>query len=160
MPSQNLLTAQKFISYFATLDESILEPLLAENYYHEFGPRSLNFPGPFERAGFLAHTRGLKDIMTGFPVSAKWYIESADKRQVIVHATSKTQFRESVKDDGLSAEEWEYGGEYVFFFTMDESGEKVAQTYEFLDSQATVRLMGLIKRAKVNLETKKNHGEA
>ncbi|KAL4734525.1 hypothetical protein BDV11DRAFT_54250 [Aspergillus similis] len=155
MPSQRLLTAQKFISYFATLENAILEPLLAESYHHQFAPAALNPPGPFDRAGFLAHLGGLKDIMSGFPVFAKEYIESQSANQVVVWATSKTQFREEVKDDGVSENEREFGGEYVFMFTMDESGEKVVRCVEFLDSLATKRLLELVARARANLEKRK-----
>ncbi|KAL4919210.1 hypothetical protein BDW62DRAFT_200090 [Aspergillus aurantiobrunneus] len=151
MPSQRILTAQRFISYFASLDKSIFEPLLAEDYYHEFVPAALHLPGPFDRAGFLAHTSGLNKLMTGFSVFAKEYTESDTGNQVVVWATSKTQFREEVKDDGIAREEWEHGGEYVFMFTMDESGEKVVKTIEFLDSAATMKLLLLVKRARENL---------
>jgi hypothetical protein len=150
MPSTRLLTAQKFIGYFATLDKAVLESLLHDSYQH--APASLNFPGLFDKAGFLAHAGGLTDIMTGFPVFAKEYIESESGNQVIVWATSKTQFREEVKDGGKSEEEWEFGGEYVFMFTMDESGEKIVRTVEFLDSVATQELLGLMQRARGNLE--------
>ncbi|OJJ07228.1 hypothetical protein ASPVEDRAFT_46577 [Aspergillus versicolor CBS 583.65] len=152
MSSKRLLTVQKFISYFATLDQTILESILADNYYHQFAPASINPPGPFDRAGFLAHTSGLNRIMTGFPVFAKEYIESDSGNQVVVWATSKTQFREEVRDDGIPREEWEYAGEYVFMFTMDESGEKVVRCIEFLDGGATPRLLELAKRARGNLE--------
>ncbi|KAL4960036.1 uncharacterized protein BDV14DRAFT_211960 [Aspergillus stella-maris] len=153
-PSQScaLTTAQKFISHFTTFNASILHPILSETYTHEFRPLSLNPPGPFGRTGFLNHVGGLSDVMTGFPVYADEYIEGNDGTTVIVRATSKTQFKEEVKDPGLSREEWEYAGEYVFFFEMDEAGEKVVRCVEFLDSMATVGLLELVKRARGNLE--------
>lgn len=155
MPSQRLLTAQQFISYFTTLDNAILEPLLTESYHHQFAPAALNPPGPFDRTGFLTHLGGLKDIMSGFPVFAKEYIESESTNQVVVWATSKAQFREEVKDDGIPENEWEFGGEYVFMLTMDESGEKIVRCVEFLDSLATKRLLELAARARGNLEKRK-----
>ncbi|KAL4862483.1 hypothetical protein BDV12DRAFT_190401 [Aspergillus spectabilis] len=151
MPSTRLLTAQKFIGYFATFDNAALESVLDESYHHQFAPASLNLPGPLDKAGFLARASGLTDIMTGFPVFAKEYIESESGNQVIVWATSKTEFREEVKDEGITREEWEFGGEYVFMFTMDESGENIVRTVEFLDSVATKKLSELIERAKKNL---------
>lgn len=152
MSSQRLLTAKTFLSYFTSLDESILEPILAENYYHEFAPVALNPPGPFGRAGFLAHTSGLKKVMSSFPIFTKEYIESESGNQVVVWATSQAHFREEVRDHGINKKEWEYSGEYIFMFTMDESGEKVVRCVEFLDSLGTQRLMGLMKRAKGNLQ--------
>jgi hypothetical protein len=155
MPSQRLVTAQKFISYFASFDNAILEPLLADHYHHQFAPATLNPPGPFDKNGFLAHLDGLRDVMCAFPVFPREYIESQDSNQVVVWATSKTQFWDEVKDDGISEDEWEFGGEYVFMFTMDESGEKVVRCVEFLDSLATKSLFELVARAKRNLEARK-----
>ncbi|KAL4812704.1 hypothetical protein BDW67DRAFT_188388 [Aspergillus spinulosporus] len=149
------IAAQKFISYFTALDNAILEPLLAEAYHHQFAPAALNPPGPFDRAGFLAHLVRLKDIMSGFPVFAKEYIESQSTNQDVVWATSKAQFRDELKDDRIPESEWEFGGEYVFMFTMDEDGEKVVRCVESLDSLATKRLLELAARARVNLEKRK-----
>lgn len=98
--------------------------------------------------------------MAGFPVFAKEYIESDSGNQVVVWATSKTEFREELKDDGIAREEWEYAGEYVFMFTMDESGEKVVKCIEFLDGAATPRLLELAKRARGNLETQPIYARA
>jgi len=69
---------------------------------------------------------------------------------VVVWATSETKFFDAVKDSGLSDEEWIYRGEYMFILSMDESQEKIKRVVEFLDSKATERLRGLIKRAKDN----------
>jgi hypothetical protein len=54
----------------------------------------------------------------------------------------------------LSEEEWLYVGEYVFFFSMDESGEKIERIVEFLDSKAAVQGRALVARARENLEKK------
>jgi hypothetical protein len=151
MPSKRLETATKYINHFATLDSSLLETLLAENHIHEFAPKSMNPPGPFDKPGFLAYSGSLHEIMTGFPVYAKEYIESENENQVTVWTTSKTEFREDVKDDGILAEEWVYEGEYVFMFWMDESGQKIIRTVEFLDSEGTNKVLRpLMKRAKEN----------
>lgn len=69
---------------------------------------------------------------------------------MVVWATSETKFFDAVKDSGLSDEEWIYRGEYMFILSMDESQEKIKRVVEFLDSKATERLRGLIKRAKDN----------
>ncbi|KAL4905046.1 hypothetical protein BDW74DRAFT_178055 [Aspergillus multicolor] len=137
MPPQNLHTAQKFIPFFTTLDNTILEPLLAPN----LPPR---------------HTTKLKTLMTEFPVSAKEYIESEGCNQVVVWASSVTEFREEAMDTDIGKEEWEFNGEYVFILTMDERGEKIVRCVEFLDSLATVRLLELVRRAKGNLERRAN----
>lgn len=147
MSSTRLETAKKYINHFATLDSVVLETLLAENHVHEFAPKSMNPPPSLDKAGFLAHSSHLQEIMTGFPVHGNEYIESEGQNQVTVWATSRAEFRDDVKDD--DKEEWAYEGEYVFMFWMDESGEKIVRTVEFLDSEGTNKVLRpLMKRAK------------
>jgi hypothetical protein len=122
----------------------------------------MNPPGPFNKAGFIAYSSTLREIMTGFPVFGKEYLESESQNQVTVWATSRTEFREDVKDDdgGLAAADWVYEGEYVFMFWMDESGEKIVRTVEFLDSEGTNKaLRPLMKRARENREKRGGHVE-
>lgn len=155
MASKRLETAKKYIGQFATLDVQALDSVLAENHAHQFAPASLNPPGPFDKRGMLEHLDRLRDVMTGFPVTAKEYIESESGNQVTVWATSQTIFREDVKDEGISPEEWVYEGEYIFLLSMDETGEKIVRTVEFLDSKGTDdKLRALMKRARENGEKK------
>jgi hypothetical protein len=158
MPSTRLETAKKYISHFATLDSKLLETLLTDDHIHEFSPKSMNPPGPFTKAGFIAHSSTLREIMTGFPVIGKEYLECESRNQVTVWATSRTEFREDVKDgDSLAAVDWVYEGEYVFMFWMDESGEKIVRTVEFLDSEGTNKVLRpLMKRARDNREKRIN----
>jgi hypothetical protein len=151
--SKRLATAQKLISYYASLDQTLLEPLLASNLYHEFRPGSIDVPRGLDKTSFLEFSNSLGSIMTGFPFTAKEYIESEASNQVVVWATSKAQFREEVKDyEGMEASDWEFEGEYVLILTMDESGERIERYVEFLDSNATVqKLLGLMGRAQENL---------
>ena len=81
----------------------------------------------------------------------KEVIESQDSNQVVVWAMSETCFRDEVKDAGIPEDEWAYKGEYMFVFTMDESGEKIERVLEFLDSKKTKdTLLGLMERARRN----------
>ena len=156
MTSPRLATAKEYIALFASLDASQLETILDDEYYHEFAPKSMAPPGPFDKRGFLEHYSHLKDIMSGFPVTGHEYLESECANAVTVHATSETVFRQELRDEGLSKEEWEYHGEYVFMLYMNGVGDKVVKVVEFLDSKATVeKLMPLNKRAKANLERTK-----
>ncbi|KAJ0416334.1 hypothetical protein BJY00DRAFT_291776 [Aspergillus carlsbadensis] len=151
MPSQRLLTAQKYIAHFENLDETLLATPLSETYTHEFAPASLNAPGPLTKTGFLAHGASLREILTGFPVTAKEYFECEASNNVIVWATGVPHFKKELMDG--EAAEWEYMGEYVFMFWMDESGERIERSVEFLDSAATKdRIYGLMARARANLE--------
>lgn len=58
-------------------------------------------------------------------------------------------------DEGLSDEEWGYLGEYIFIFTMDESGKGIVRVLEFVDGKGTERLRGLMARARRNLQMKR-----
>jgi hypothetical protein len=153
MESKRLETAKKFIAYFTTLNIQHLDDVLAETYNHQFAPSSINPPGPFDKPGMLEYSSRLRNIMSGFPVVAKEYIESDNG--VTVWATSHAIFHDHVKDDGISAQQWEYEGEYVIILTMDATGERIVRTIEFLDSKGTAdKLMPLIKRANENRERK------
>ncbi|KAI9711283.1 MAG: hypothetical protein M1820_002270 [Bogoriella megaspora] len=152
MSSKRLETAKKFIDLFTTLDGEALSLILADNYTHDFAPASLNPPAPKNKQAMLDHWVKLKEILTGFPVAIKEYVESESSNAVTVWATSQTKFREEAKDDGVAAEEWDYRGEYIFVFYMDETGGKVVRVMEFLDSKATDdKLRPLVKRARGNL---------
>ncbi|PGH05306.1 hypothetical protein GX51_03027 [Blastomyces parvus] len=157
-PSKRLETAQKFVANFTTLSPETYEAIIAENFVHQFAPASLNPPGPFDKKGILEHVGQLRAIMSSFPLTVKEYIESESSNQVTVWATSRAKFRDELKDDGISEEEWAYAGEYVFMLWMDETGEKVVKSVEFLDSQRTVKLLELMQRAAANKE-KKNASE-
>jgi len=77
---------------------------------------------------------------------------------VTVWARSAAVFREELKDEGLSQEEWRYCGEYVFMIWFEEGGKRIDRIVEFLDSKGTERFRGLVGRAKGNL--RKYRGDA
>ncbi|KAJ4297838.1 hypothetical protein N0V90_005734 [Kalmusia sp. IMI 367209] len=167
MPSPRLLTAQTCISSFATLSIPTFETVLADNYTHDYAPSSLTtalankgYPTP---TAFLEHIASIQRVMTGFPVTAKAWIEDPEQNSVWCWAKSRAEWREEVMDGNMKEseegegkggrKEWEYEGEYVFMFWMDESGEKIVKTVEMLDSWATrERLLILSGRARENLK--------
>ncbi|GAD99014.1 hypothetical protein SNOG_13971 [Paecilomyces variotii No. 5] len=150
-PNKRRETAEKFISIFGTLDTQLLDSLLAEDFVHQFAPASLGLREPLGKQVFLEHIGGIREIMVGFPVTANEYIENESGNQVTVWATSLANFREDVKDDGVSEKEWAYEGEYMFLVFMNETGEKITRVIEFLDSKATdEKLRPLIRRAREN----------
>lgn len=153
MESKRLQTAKKYISHFETLDSDILASVLAPDHTHQFAPASLALPGPFTREQFLEHSAGLRRVMTGFPVHAEEYVESESSNQVTVWATARPRFRDEVLRDEEDSKEWEYEGEYVFMFWMDETGDKIVRTVEFLDSKGTeYGLRPLLKRANEKMQ--------
>lgn len=81
-------------------------------------------------------------------------MEDEKLNRVVVWATSEAKFREEVMD-GNDEEDWVYKGEYVFIFSMDESG-KIERVVEFLDSKVAEKVMRLTGRAKENLERREN----
>ncbi|KAL2803123.1 hypothetical protein BJX63DRAFT_412960 [Aspergillus granulosus] len=156
--SKRLTTAQKYLSHFATLDQSLLASLLTETHTHEFAPASLNLPGPFTKASYMAHNVSLSEVMIGFLVTVKEYFECEASNSVVVWANGEARFHEELMDlDGeMTKEEWKFKGEYVFMIWMDESGERIERTVEYLDSAGTKeRLLELMGRARENLEKMK-----
>ncbi len=160
MASKRLETAKKYLGLFATVDLQILESLLADNYVHQFAPASLNRPGGFDKPSILEYMSRRFGLLTSFTMTAKEYVESESGNQVMVWATSQATFRDDVKDAGVPDEEWRYAGEYIFLFSMDETGEKLVRTVEFLDSKATFDFMsGIGNRALENKEKLAAKGE-
>lgn len=146
-----------YIDGFRTLSGDSFLSLLAPNAVHTFAPASLSPPAPKGPAEFATHIEGLRSILEGFPVYATEIFENQEMGQITILATSETRFRPEAKDDGLTADEWLYKGEYVFILTLDERKEKVAKIYEFLDSKKTEELRKIVARAKENV--KKANGE-
>lgn len=156
MESKRLQTAKKYINHFETLDTDTLASVLAPDHSHHFAPASLNFPGPFTREQFLEHSGALRRIMAGFPVYAREYVESEASNQVTVWATSRARFRDEVMgDEEQERKKWEFEGEYIFMFWMDETGDKIVRTVEFLDSKGSeYGLRPLLKRANEKMQAK------
>lgn len=155
MESKRLQTAKKCIGHFETLDSDTLASVLAPDHTHQFAPASLAFPGPFTRGQFLEHSAVLRQVLTGFPVRGNEYVESESSNQVTVWATARPRFKEEVLRDEKDREEWEFQGEYVFMFWMDETGDKIVRTVEFLGSKGTeYGLRPLLKRANEKVQAR------
>ena len=150
MTSPRIETAKIFLDAFADLSESRHLSVRSADCTHIYAPASLNPFPPTDNATFAAQLAGVREVMAGFPVTAKEMIDSAEANTVTVWATSEALFHEDVKDDGLSAAEWAFRGEYVFIISMDPSGRRIRRIVEFLDSKGTERMWGLIARAKEN----------
>ncbi|EXJ82326.1 hypothetical protein A1O3_06139 [Capronia epimyces CBS 606.96] len=149
--SPRLETARTFIAGFANLSADALVSTRTADCTHLFAPASLGaLTTPKDNATFAAHLAGLRDVLAGFPVTAKEMIESDIQNTVTVWATSNALFRDELKDDGLPADEWAYRGEYIFLLTMDDTGRRIRRIVEFLDSKATDRLLLLMARAREN----------
>ena len=151
MASNFRQTALTFIGGFGSLSSDTFLSVLSPTSIHEFAPSSIPLPEPKDPTTFAKHLESLKEVLAAFPVFPKEVFENEDKRQVTIWATSEAQFRDDVKDTAIPEEEWCYQGEYIFIFTMDESG-KIARILEFVDSKGTERLRALMARARSNLE--------
>lgn len=156
MTSTQQKAALTFISGFATLSIHTLLSICTPDCIRIFAPASLPPPPPLDNMGFARHISKLQEVLQAFPVTAKEIMQDQQKNQVIIWATSKAEFRQDVKDDGVSDEEWAFEGEYVFILSFDETNEKVHRIVEFLDSKATDRLRSLMKRARENKAEKRS----
>ncbi|KAI4190464.1 MAG: hypothetical protein L6R41_000769 [Letrouitia leprolyta] len=156
MTSTRIETAKIFLEGFADLSESRHLSVRSEDCMHIFAPASLDPPPPKDNATFAAHLASLREVMAGFPVTPKEIFDSANEKTVTVWATSEAKFHKELQDDGLSADEWAYRGEYIFILAMDPSGRQIHRIIEFLDSKGTERMRGLIARAKENRQRLKS----
>ena len=154
MTSKRLDTALAYIGHFASIDASVLERILADNFVQNYAPASIPNPGPFDKPGLISLTRHMNTLLSGFPMLVKEVIESDKSNAVTIWVTGEATFRDEVRDDGLTAEEWVHKGEYIFLIFLDESGEKIVRTTEFVDSKATLHMVELAPRATENLSKK------
>jgi hypothetical protein len=149
MSSTNQKTALKFLDAFETLSSDLLT-LRTPTCCHTFAPVSITPPTHLDNAKFEAHLNRLREVIRSFPVKAKEIMEDQAQNRVIVWATSRAEFFDELRDNGIPNEEWMFESEYVWFFTLDQSGEKIERIVEFLDSKTTDRGRMLIKRAMAN----------
>ncbi|MCJ1432762.1 hypothetical protein MMC27_002119 [Xylographa pallens] len=140
-----------FIGDFETLDVPTMISRRTNDCMHTFLPASIA-PPPKDNTAFSEHINRLREIMPKFPVITKDVMEDEEKNMAIVHAISQAHFYESVKDEGIPPNDWNYQGEYIFMLTMTDAGDKVKKVVEFVDSKGTERLLGLITRARANKE--------
>jgi hypothetical protein len=154
MPSTRRATALAMIAAFEDLDVEKHLSLRAPNCTHLLAPDTAITQPPFSNSDFETHLMKLRGVIEQFPVWPKEVMEDEQQNRVIVWATGQPTFRKELRDDGLTEEEWVYKGEYIFIFSMDESGEKIERVVEFLDSKAVVQVRALVQRASANLERK------
>lgn len=123
---------------------------------HYYAPTASTGPRPpLDNTNFEANMSRFKGIVSAFPMTVKEVIEDEAQNQVIVWVTGGAVWTDTAKDPGLSEEEWEYQGEWLFIFSMDESGEKMDRVVEFVDTKATEKLRTLMARALGNIAAKK-----
>jgi hypothetical protein len=144
--------ATSFLSGFTDLSITDLISIRAPTCTHIFAPSSLNFPSPQTNADFAAHvTNNLTPVLAHFPATAKEIHINEASRQITIWATAKAEFKKEAMDG--DEKDWDLTGEYIFILDVNEDG-KIVRILEFLDSLVTERFMGLMVRAKENLEKK------
>lgn len=153
MTSPQRQTALAFLETFQDLDVDANLALRAPDCVHQMAPASLGNPADgMNNDQFGAHCRGLKLILAHLPVAPKQVFHYPGSNIVTIWATSEATFRPEVMDDEL---QWEYHGEYVFVFTLNQNGDRIQHIVEFLDSQKVAQVGVLLKRAKENLQKAK-----
>ncbi|KAF4499964.1 hypothetical protein FAGAP_3846 [Fusarium agapanthi] len=138
-------TATTYIDVFRTLDTEALSCILSDEYSHRFAPTSVNLPGSMDRHGLIARLNQVREAMSSFPVTIKQMWPNPSLRQVLVWTKSETNFQRQLRDS--DDEEWTKRREYMFLMAMDETGEKITDVLELVDSKATEDIAGLVARA-------------
>ncbi|KAG5806288.1 hypothetical protein H9Q74_014019 [Fusarium xylarioides] len=139
-------TATAYINVFRTLDTEALSRVLSDEYSHRFAPISANLPGPMDHHSFIARLKHVGEVMSSFTVNVKQMWPNPSLQQVLVWANSKTNFHGHLRNSD-DDEEWTKRGEYMFLMTKNETGEKIMDVLEFVDSKATEGVVGLVARA-------------
>ncbi|KAL9081002.1 MAG: hypothetical protein Q9159_007456 [Coniocarpon cinnabarinum] len=143
-------TAKSFIKAFTTLQDQDFLSLRSTTCLQVFAPQSLNPPPPMTNSQWCHHLSKLRQILTGFPVSAKEMHVNVPKREIFIWANAVPLFKKEVKDG--KEEEWDFEGEYIFLLSVDGDG-KIERVLEFVDSLAVESLRGLMVRAWRNAGT-------
>lgn len=153
MASKRLQTVEKFLSHFASMDENILESVLAEDYIHYYAPQSLPHE-PFDKRALINFVTYIKRIIKEYPMTIKESIDSESRKAVTVWTTARASFHDELKDDSMPPEDWVHHGEYMFLFYLNEDGDKIVKTIEFIDSKATMeKLLVIVTKASKKLES-------
>lgn len=145
------IVALDYLAAFSTLDPTTFTALCTPTCTHTFLPSSMSI-APKSPVEFSAHIASLRKVLASFPVTFEEVFHDIAAYKVIVHATSETVFREEAKDEGVSEDEWRYRGEYMFVFGFED--EKISDVVEFVDSEGTARLRGLMDRARKNVASR------
>lgn len=151
MASTQEETALAFLRTFETLDLKTNLALRTDDCRHDMAPASMGFPSGKTNEQFAEHFNRVTSLMSAFPVTPKEIFAHDGSNQVTIWATSNAIFREEVKGDDATVD-WTYQGEYMFNLFFETGSTKIKRIIEFIDSQRVAQVMGLIERARHNLE--------
>jgi hypothetical protein len=121
---------------------------------HIFAPASLGVRPPLDNAAYEANLLRFKGLISGFPMTVKEVMEDEKQSRVIAWVAGGQEWNPAAKDPGLSEAEWGLVREFIFIFSLDESGEKIERIVEFLNSKGTEQMRKAMVRAAHNLEQK------
>lgn len=149
-----LSTAKAYMEVFTNLNPETIASVQTDDHKHTFAPASTDLPGPYNRDQYASHIASLRAFLASFPVRFKSVWPNVALRQVLIWADSEAHFHDSLKwgenlkgDPGDSTEQLAFQGEYMWLLTMNESGDKVNEVLEFLDSKKTEQMKGLVLKA-------------
>lgn len=146
---------------------------------HYFAPHSLAL-APKSNSTYAAHFANFNGLISSFPFTVKEIIDNPASNQILIWATASPVWVPEVTgsvgevegsgEDGRDEEDdWTYTGEYMFLLSFEdgETGDdgeggklkRIERIVEFLDSKGTMRLIGLMQKAKENLERLKKENK-
>jgi ketosteroid isomerase-like protein len=154
MASRRAATVNKFVEAFGTLDLDALHALVSPDFIYTFAPSSAPLPPPMDFETWVTRMGGVCALLKAYPITVTTLIDCGDaENKVVIHATAQAQFKDEVKDDGMTKEEWVNNGEYIVIFTMN-ADAKLDAVLEFTDSKAVDRFVGLMQKAGGNMRKK------
>ncbi|KAH8169094.1 snoaL-like domain-containing protein [Sarocladium implicatum] len=144
-------TAQALFDALAAFDTKRMGEILDPSYEHTFAPSSEEFGPPIGKQAFIERFAGISPVLTGIVMKPVQSWANDQTRTVTIHATGAPTFRDTIKAEEDVKDEWDFSGEYMFVFTMDESGEKIVKTFEFVEGKVATKMKAQIPKAFMRL---------
>lgn len=150
-PSQILSkTAKAYIKALSDVDADAIAAVTTEDYTIQTSPTSANIgdaTGQVTREKLLQQYQFLPPVLStlNLQVKKEWPANEATN-QVSLLSTGDFKFHSRIIGDDKE-EDWQFKPEVLYIFTMDESGEKVKELFEFQDSSVVRGLQKMFEKA-------------
>ena len=115
-------TANDYIAAFNAMDIDALASFRAPSALRFILPSTLGYP-PQNNTQYIGSLRKLLSIFRSFSLTCHDVVENVPERRIVMYLTARGD-----TDAG------EYVNEYVWFFEFDESGDKIINHKEFVDT--------------------------
>jgi hypothetical protein len=142
-----LATAESFFSALSICDMDRVASFLAPEYEHHFLPASSGLGPPVDRDALIGRFTGLRSIATGVEITINQAWPNDAAHTITLQTTNTPHFKDIVKRPEDVEGEWDFSIQCMFVLTMDESGEKMVKSIEFVEGPTTEKMMVQVPKA-------------